>query len=179
MPKALLSHLRSNVVGYLALFLTLTGGTAFALQGHNTVRSDDIVNGAVRLKDLKKGLGADGVVITQKKTLTASAPFTTIATTTITLARAPAVPLVGSTVEAVNNGASDAVLTLRVLHDGEAEGGEFSYTIAAGATQSVTAYGSSDPCVLPGAHTFQLQALSDASLTLQDRSLAVAALPGV
>jgi hypothetical protein len=177
MPNALFTHLRSNVVGYLAVFLTLTGGTAFALQGHNTVRSDDIVNGAVRLKDLKKGLGADGVVITQKKTLAGGGPFTTIATTKLTLARAPAIPLVGSTVEVVNSG-GEAVLTLRVLHDGEAEGGEFSYTIAAGQTQSVTAYGVSEPCLLPGAHTFQLQALSNASLTLQDRSLAVAALPG-
>jgi hypothetical protein len=32
----------------LALFLVLTGGTAIALDGHNTVFSDDIVNGKVK-----------------------------------------------------------------------------------------------------------------------------------
>ena len=38
------NHLRSNVVGYLALFVALSG-TAVALPATNTVFSDDIVNG--------------------------------------------------------------------------------------------------------------------------------------
>ena len=46
-------HLRNNVVGYLALFLVLTGGTAYALDGSNTVFSDDIVNGEVRTADVR------------------------------------------------------------------------------------------------------------------------------
>jgi hypothetical protein len=45
------SHLRSNVVGYLALFVALSG-TAVALPATNTVFSDDIVNGEVRSKDI-------------------------------------------------------------------------------------------------------------------------------
>ena len=45
-------HLRSNVVGYIAIFLFATGGTAIALDGSNTVFSDDIVNGEVSAKDL-------------------------------------------------------------------------------------------------------------------------------
>src|SRR4051794_11631572 len=43
-------HLRSNVVGYIALFLVLTGGTAYAA---NTVFSDDIVDGEVKSVDLQ------------------------------------------------------------------------------------------------------------------------------
>jgi hypothetical protein len=39
-------------VGYLALFLVLTGGTAQALDGSNTVFSDDIVNREVTVSDI-------------------------------------------------------------------------------------------------------------------------------
>ena len=45
------NHLRSNVVGYLALFVALSG-TAIALPATNTVFSDDIVNGEVKSKDI-------------------------------------------------------------------------------------------------------------------------------
>jgi hypothetical protein len=45
-------HIRGNVVGYVALFLVLTGGTAQALNGSNTVFSDDIVNREVKTADL-------------------------------------------------------------------------------------------------------------------------------
>ena len=46
------NHIRSNVVGYIALFCFAMGGTAFGLNGSNTVFSDDIVNGQVRTPDL-------------------------------------------------------------------------------------------------------------------------------
>jgi hypothetical protein len=53
-------HIRSNVVGYVALFLALTG-TAYAvdgpLAGQNQVGSEDIINGEVKNADL----GADSV----------------------------------------------------------------------------------------------------------------------
>jgi hypothetical protein len=49
-------HLRSNVVGYLALFVALTG-TAVALPATNTVFSDDIVNGQVKSKDISDSNG--------------------------------------------------------------------------------------------------------------------------
>ena len=43
----------AKVVSSLCLFLLVAGGGAYALSGHNTVKSDDIVNGAVTAKDLK------------------------------------------------------------------------------------------------------------------------------
>jgi hypothetical protein len=46
-------HLRSNVVGYVALFFALGTGSAFALAGSNTVFSDDIVNNQVRSADVR------------------------------------------------------------------------------------------------------------------------------
>ncbi len=50
------NHLRSNVVGYLALFVALSG-TAVALPATNTVFSDDIVNGQVKSKDISDSNG--------------------------------------------------------------------------------------------------------------------------
>ena len=55
-------HFRNNVVGYLALFLVLTGGTAYALDGSNTVLSDDIVDGEVRNDDIRSGSVTTGKV---------------------------------------------------------------------------------------------------------------------
>src|SRR4051794_17508616 len=61
------NHLRTNVVGYVALFFVLTGGTAYALDGSNTVFTDDIVNGEVKTADIDTGsvtngkLGTDAV----------------------------------------------------------------------------------------------------------------------
>jgi hypothetical protein len=52
--------IRSNILGLVAIFIALSG-TAAALDGHNTVRSDDIVNGQVRTADL-----ADGAVTNPK-----------------------------------------------------------------------------------------------------------------
>jgi hypothetical protein len=46
------AHLRSNVVGYVALFLAMTG-SAVALEGRNTVDSGDIKNGQVKRADIK------------------------------------------------------------------------------------------------------------------------------
>jgi len=45
----------ANVVASLALFLVLSGGTAVALGGSNTVFSDDIVDGQVKAADLGPG----------------------------------------------------------------------------------------------------------------------------
>jgi hypothetical protein len=53
-------HLQGNVVGYVALFVALSG-TALALPGHKTVKSDDLANGAVKSKAI-----ADGSVKTTK-----------------------------------------------------------------------------------------------------------------
>jgi hypothetical protein len=60
MRSTISAHLRSNIVGYVALFLVLTGGTAYALDGTNTVFSDDIVNGQVKTNDLGGGAVTSG-----------------------------------------------------------------------------------------------------------------------
>jgi hypothetical protein len=52
MSSRIRTHIRSNVIGYIALFLVVTGGTAQALQGRNTVFSDDIVNQEVKTADI-------------------------------------------------------------------------------------------------------------------------------
>ena len=57
MARRLFAHLRQQWIGVVALLLVLTGGTAYALDGSNTVFSDDLVNGEVKGLDL----GADSV----------------------------------------------------------------------------------------------------------------------
>jgi hypothetical protein len=52
MPSRLFSFLRNQHIGLIALFLVLGGGTAYALDGSNTVFSDDIVNGEVKTADI-------------------------------------------------------------------------------------------------------------------------------
>jgi hypothetical protein len=48
-------YLRQHHVALVALFFALAGGTAYALDGSNTVFSDDIVNDEVRSSDLRDG----------------------------------------------------------------------------------------------------------------------------
>jgi hypothetical protein len=55
MSRRILGHLRTHVIAYVALFFALTGGTAFALTGSNTVFSDDITNGEVKTADIGGG----------------------------------------------------------------------------------------------------------------------------
>ena len=50
-------HLRSNVVGYVALFCFAMSGTAVALDGSDTVFSDDIVDGQVKTNDISDSNG--------------------------------------------------------------------------------------------------------------------------
>jgi len=45
----------ANVAATLAVFLALAGGSAYALEGRNTVDSGDIINGEVRKRDLRAG----------------------------------------------------------------------------------------------------------------------------
>lgn len=49
------AHIRDNVVGYVALFLVIAGGTASALPGRNTVNSGDIKAGQVKASDIGAG----------------------------------------------------------------------------------------------------------------------------
>lgn len=52
MSSRVRSHIRSNVVGYIALFAFAMSGSAAALSGTNTVDSGDIINGQVKTPDL-------------------------------------------------------------------------------------------------------------------------------
>jgi len=45
----------ANVVATISLFLVLTGGAAYALDGSNTVFTDDLVNGDVKVADIGQG----------------------------------------------------------------------------------------------------------------------------
>jgi hypothetical protein len=61
------SHLTyANVMATIAVFAAIGGGSAFALQGHNTVRSDDIVNRQVRTKDLHGDAVKSGKIADQQ-----------------------------------------------------------------------------------------------------------------
>lgn len=56
------SHLTyANVMATLAVFLVLSGGTAVALNGSNTVFSDDIVDNEVRTADVETTALREGV----------------------------------------------------------------------------------------------------------------------
>jgi hypothetical protein len=55
MSGKLLAHLRQQWIGVIALLVVLSGGTAYALDGSNTVFSDDIVDGAVKTADIGSG----------------------------------------------------------------------------------------------------------------------------
>ena len=60
--RGLRSHLTyANVIATLCLVLILGGGAAYGLSGHNTVFSDDIVNGRVKTQDV-----ADDAINTTK-----------------------------------------------------------------------------------------------------------------
>ena len=69
MQNRIRDHVRSNVVGYVALFFALTGGVAWATHpgGANTISSGDIINGEVKSADVGDGevknndLGVDSV----------------------------------------------------------------------------------------------------------------------
>ncbi len=59
MSRRIGEHFRSNVVGYIAIFMFALGGTAYATHGApNTISSVDIINGEVRTADIND---ADGV----------------------------------------------------------------------------------------------------------------------
>jgi len=62
MSAKLYAHIRGNVVGYIALFFALSTGSAVALNGTNTVFTDDIVNDQVYSLDVRNDtLGGGGL----------------------------------------------------------------------------------------------------------------------
>jgi hypothetical protein len=53
MSAKLRTHIRSNIIGYVALFFALSTGSAFALTGSNTVFTDDITDNQVYSADVR------------------------------------------------------------------------------------------------------------------------------
>jgi len=68
MHKQVADHIRSNVVGYVALFFALTGGVAWATHpgGANTISTGDIQNGQVTNPDLGANAVASGKIQDQQ-----------------------------------------------------------------------------------------------------------------
>lgn len=65
----------ANVISTIALFLVLTGGTAVALSGSNTVFSDDIVDNEVRTADVRNDtLTGGGLVSADVRNDTQTSP---------------------------------------------------------------------------------------------------------
>ncbi|MEK6326797.1 MAG: hypothetical protein AABM66_04625 [Actinomycetota bacterium] len=60
MSAKLRTHIRSNIIGYVALFFALSTGSAVALTGSNTVFSDDIVDNEVYSADVRNDTLAGG-----------------------------------------------------------------------------------------------------------------------
>ena len=54
------AHIRSNIIGYIALFFALSTGSAVALNGSNTVFTDDIVDNQVYSADVRNDTLAGG-----------------------------------------------------------------------------------------------------------------------
>ncbi len=65
MSNGIHEHLRSNVVGYVAIFLFAIGGTAYATHpgGANTISSVDILNGEVKAADIGTGELTSGDIL--------------------------------------------------------------------------------------------------------------------
>lgn len=61
-------HFRRQWAGFLALFLVLTTGGAYALAGTNTVFSDDIVSGNVRNSDLAANAVSSAKIVDESLT---------------------------------------------------------------------------------------------------------------
>jgi hypothetical protein len=64
MRQRIRSHLTyANVMATIAVFFVLSGGTAVALNGANTVFSDDIVNGEVKNADIGSNAVGSGKIV--------------------------------------------------------------------------------------------------------------------
>ena len=76
MRQGLRSHLTyANVMATLAVFLVLSGGTAVALSGSNTVFSDDITDNEVYSADVRNdNLAGGGLVSSDVRNDTQTSP---------------------------------------------------------------------------------------------------------
>jgi hypothetical protein len=124
-------HLRGNLVGYIALFVALSG-TAIALPGKKSVKSDDIAPGAVKAKAIKAAAVtnaklADGAV-TSLKIADLSVVAADLATAGVTESKIADAAVTRSKIlaGAINGGklANGAVNSSKV-NDGSLQAGDF------------------------------------------------------
>src|SRR3954464_2467965 len=78
MQHTISNHIRSNVIGYIALFLFAMGGSAYALDGplpgQNQVGSEDIIDGEVKTADIGTGEVKNGDIGTFQVNANSVAP---------------------------------------------------------------------------------------------------------
>jgi hypothetical protein len=123
MQKRILGHIRSNVVGYVALFFSLSLGTAYAA---DTIGSSDVIDESLLTQDFKNGevknadLGTSAV--TGAKVLASTLTGSDVAADTLSkfdiganavgpdeLAQAPGARAVSTTTQAIANNAGPTV----------------------------------------------------------------------
>jgi hypothetical protein len=170
----------ATVVAYVALFVALTGGTAVALSGSNTVQSDDlgpgaqvkapdvaansvngtdIVNGSITGADIAPSALPKGRAINSNCNPTSQA-FVDCGTLTINLPRPGLrVLIVASAMWFSIGGPSDGICRIGVNgapFGPDANPGERADTSDAGAQQSLTLTNVTDPNLGRGNHTIGL-----------------------
>ena len=180
MRKALHRWIGPNILGFIAVFIAAGGGTAFALAGANTVRSEDIVNGQVKLADLHEGLVGSGITRVTDLKLRGGKEPVTVANTIVGPHRGGGAMQANGTVDLRDApDGSDAHVAVRVRLAGEGDtdtGPDFSATIPDGGSLSVPAAIQSD-AVPPGSYHMELDVRSDNPVSAGSRVLNVAVLP--
>jgi hypothetical protein len=180
MLKSLHRWIGRNILGFIAIFIAAGGGTAFALAGTNTVRSDDIVNGEVRLPDLHDGLLGAGVTRVQDVELSGGKAAVAVAETNLGPDRGGAMMQANGSVElrdTADGSDANVAVSIRLAGGGNTlTGPEFAATIPDGGQVSIPAGAQCD--ALPaGAYRLELDIRSDSPATVGSRVLNAAVLP--
>jgi hypothetical protein len=165
-------HIRGHVVGYIALFVALSGGVAYAQLGR-TITSSEIKNDTIRAADLNYPVGGDAV--TTNKVVAVTGSFRTISHTTLSVNDKGGLGVAQAAVEISNDSGTPADVQIRLQHQGHAaHTATFTETVPAGAMVTVPA---TFVCKLPaGKQTILLQvseeggtaSILDTTLTAQD-----------
>ncbi|MDQ3728834.1 MAG: hypothetical protein M3355_04535 [Actinomycetota bacterium] len=174
MPGTIRSHIRSNVVAYVALFFALGGGVAYA-----AIDSGDIKNDAVKVRDLNFPVGGDGVTTAEKVNLSPKAGFTTVAKTTLGVDDKGGSAVAQAAVELTNNSGESADVVVRLIHQGHPEHtANFTTTVPAGGSQSTIGAFVCDGFPA-GDQTILLKLSGPASVSVGQRTLAAQVVPEI
>ncbi len=169
-----------NILGFTAIFIAAGGGTAFAVGGASAVRSNDIVNGQVRLADLHNGLLGSGVTRVQPLKLAGRKDVAPVASTILDPQRGDGAMQANGSVELIDApDGSDAnvVVSIALRGEGNTElGPEFSATVPDGGAVSVPA-GIQADAIPAGTYRLKLEVRSDAPVSVGSRVLNAAVLP--